>query len=301
MNTSSNQGVQFTLTNEENRGRLATYHHKPSHRDISKCHQIDIANLPKKDKRNTIANGSKFTIGMEVEKVEFHRDAVKEYEIFCGFEYDGSCGVEAVTNILPLLPPSPWRTKVFDMMFKAQPIIDERFSPSNGSCGGHMTIGIDGMSGEEIRKIMRKNCGVIWSLYRHRLNKKSANGTQYCGHNQRMEGRWDTARHHNGWHNKYQAALVKDICLEFRIVSKFESVKQMMRRYEMFYIIVDFSVNNPNGTLAQLLKLLKPIIVSMYNGDMAKVEDVMTMSKDFTAFILHGKISAKIKKYVSPR
>jgi hypothetical protein len=301
MNTSSNQGVKFTLTNEEERGRMASYHRKPSHRDISKCHQIDIANLPKKDKRNTIANGSKFTIGMEVEKNEFHRDSVKEYELFCGFEYDGSCGVEAVTNILPLLPPSPWRTKVFDMMFKAQPIIDDRFSPSDKRCGGHITIGIDGMNGEEIRKIVRKNCGVILALYRHRLNRKSSMGTQYCGHNQRMEGRYDTARHHNGWHDKYQAALVKENCLEFRIVSKFESVKQMMRRYEMFYTIVDFSINNPDGTLAQLLKLLKPIIVSMYNGEVDKANEVLALSKDFTAFILHGKVSNKIKKYVSPR
>jgi hypothetical protein len=301
MNTSSNQGVQFTLTNEEERGMMSSYHRKASHRDISKCQQIDIANLPKKDKRNTIANGSKFTIGMEVEKNEFHRDSVKEYEIFCGFEYDGSCGVEAVTNILPLLPPSPWRTKVFDMMFKAQPIIDDRFSPSDKRCGGHITIGVDGLDGEQIRKAVRKNCGIILALYRHRLNRQSASGTQYCGHNQRIEGRYDTARHHNGWHGKYQAVLVKDNCLEFRIVSKFESIKQMMRRYEMFYTIVDFSVNNPDGTTAQLLKLLKPIIVSMYNGEVDKAEEVIALSKDFTAFILHGKISKKIKKYVSPR
>ena len=38
-----------------------------------------------------------------------------------------------------------------------------------------------------------------------------------------------------GYHHKYQMALIKEFGVEFRVVSRFTSVKQMMRRYELFY------------------------------------------------------------------
>jgi hypothetical protein len=141
-----NTGIVYTTTVESIRGQVMGYHHKPAplmlHKSKSK---VDIAGLKKAQQRDTIKfDGmdytAKFTIGMEVEKNQMSRNVVREYEIFCGFERDGSCGYEAVTHILPLLPAGMWRTKVFDMMHKAERIIDDRYSPSDRRCGGHITL-----------------------------------------------------------------------------------------------------------------------------------------------------------------
>ena len=312
----SNNGIVYGLTGERSRGSLEDYHRKPKPLMLNKTkHAIDVSGLKKIEQRTNLKfdgedYASKFTIGFEVEKNEMSRSAIKEYELFCGFEKDGSCGYfasssygyEAVTHILPLLPAGKWRTKVFDMMHKAEKIIDDRFSPSNGRCGGHITIGVDGLSGEDLRVLIAENSGIVLALFRHRLNNL------YCGSNRRIQNRYDSTfnsslsggsyYYPSQRHYKYQVALVKDDCLEFRLPSRFESVKQMMRRYELMYELVDFSVNKPNGSHDAFLKRIKPIILSMYNGDENKVQIVFTLAKHFRAFILKGKISPEIERYL---
>jgi hypothetical protein len=72
----------------------------------------------------------------------------------------------------------------------------------------------------------------------------------------------------------------------------------MMRRYELFYEIVNFSINKPNGSHDTLLKILKPIILSMYNGDVDKTEEVIALSKHFRKFIMSGEIHQDIATYL---
>jgi hypothetical protein len=176
------------------------------------------------------------------------------------------------------------------MMHKAEKIIDDRFSPSDKRCGGHITVAVQGMDGEEIREAVRRNCGIVYALFRNRLKN------HYCGYNNRMQSS-DDARQ---WHYKYQIALVKGDCLEFRVPSRFESVKQMMRRYELIYELINFSINNPNGTHEAFLKRIKPIVLSMYNGNETNADFVMGLSKHFRAFILKGDVHTSISEYVRP-
>ena len=290
-----NQGIIYTTTGERDRGQVSSYHRKPSPLFLNKTkHAVDVAGLKKAEQRTAIKfeggdYEAKFTIGFEVEKNQLSRNAVKEYELFCGFERDGSCGYEAVTHVLPLLPQGQWRTKVYDMMHKAEKIIDDRFSPSDKRCGGHITIACEGMSGDALREAIRKNCGIVYALFKKRL----ING--YCSHNNRMQSYNEC----NNWHSKYQLALVKGGCLEFRVPSRFESVKQMMRRYELMYEIVNYSVGTPNGTHDGFLKKIKPIIVSMYNGDIVKADEVLKLAKHFRAWILKGEVHQDIAPYLS--
>jgi hypothetical protein len=304
----SANGIVYTTTGQRERGSIAGYHRKPNPNFLNKtAHRVDVSGLKPIDQRNAIkfdgaTYDSKFTIGFEVEKNQLSRGAVREYELFCGFENDGSCGYEAVTHILPLLPQGQWRTKVYDMMHKAERIIDDRYSPSDKRCGGHITIAVDGMSGNDLREAVRKNAGIVLALFRHRLNNK------YCGSNRRMQSTNDTTFNsysgcsydysRTSCHWKYQTALVKGNCLEFRCPSKFESVKQMMRRYELMYELVNFSVNNPKGSHESFLKKIKPIVVSMYNGDTAKADEILGLAKDFKKFILKNEISESIEKYL---
>ena len=300
-------GIVYEVTGDRTRSRVHGYHGKPNPLMLNKSkYKVDVVGLKPTTLRDTIKfDGSdyttKYTIGMEVEKSSLHRGAVKEYELFCGFEEDSSCGFEAVTHILPLLPKSQWRNKVFDMMYKAEKIIDDNYSASNSNCGGHITIGVEGMTGDELREAIRLNCGIVLALFRNRLNNK------YCGANRRMQARglsqYNSANYpyiydNNGWHWKYHTALVKGNVLEFRLVSRFQSVKQTMRRYELFYELVNFSVNKPNGSHESLLKTIRPIVLSMYNGNEEDCDKVMNLAKHFRKFILDGTIHQDIARFL---
>lgn len=87
-----------------------------------------------------------------------------------------------MTHILPLLPSGGWRTKVYDMMHKAERIIDDRYSPSDRRCGGHITIAVDGLSGDRLREAVRKNSGIIYALFRNRLKTTIAVTIIVCNH-----------------------------------------------------------------------------------------------------------------------
>jgi hypothetical protein len=296
----------YTLTGQSERGQVSSYHRKPDALFLNKTkHKTDIAGLKPKQAKNALilAGGeysSRFTIGFEIEKNSLSRNAVREYELFCGFERDGSCGFEAVTHVLPLLPSGKWRNKVYDIIYKAEKIIDDRYSPSDRRCGGHVTIACEGLSGAELNAEVRNYSGIILALFRKRLKNT------YCGANRRLMPQGmvqynslsSFAYDNNGWHYKYQTALVKGNCLEFRVVSKFESVKQVMRRYELFHELVDFAVNNEGGSFKTFLKRVEPIIRSMYNGDADKTSEVLHLANHFQKFINDGTIHDDIAEYL---
>lgn len=292
-----NTGIQYRLTGERERGVVMGYHQKPQPNKLSATrHSVDIAGLKPRQQRDNFALidgaiASRFTIGIEVEKTQLHRNSVREYELFCGFERDGSCGYEAVSHILPLLPQGQWRTKVYDMFHKARYIIEDAFSPSDSSCGGHMTIGVEGMTGDELNTAVRKYSGIIYALFRHRLKNN------FCNHNVRMHSAMNPESHIR-YHHKYQVALNKGNVLEFRVVSRFESVKQLMRRYELMYEVVNVAITAPNTNYKTFLKHLSPLVVMMYNGDTTKAMKVLNLAVDFQKFIDTGAVSQEIRKYL---
>ena len=299
----SNTGIVYNLTGEQSRGNLTAYHQKPSPLLLNRTKwTYDIQGIPKMRQAKLLMQrggevSSRFTIGIEVEKTSLHRDAVREYELFCGFERDNSCGFEAVTHILPLLPKGIWRTKVYDMMHKASKIIEDTYSPSNKSCGGHITLGVDGMTGKDILSAVRGYSGLILALFRYRLTNK------YCGLNTNMRtdfyssDRFDANDTFANTSPRYQLALVKGDLLEFRVVSRYESVKQMMRRYELFFELLDFAIN-VKGSFGLWMKRARPIIIEMYDGDIHKAEEILNMARHFQKFIDNGVIHQDIKKYL---
>tara|TARA_R110000803_G_scaffold56959_3_gene114656 strand:+ start:4942 stop:5892 length:951 start_codon:yes stop_codon:yes gene_type:complete len=294
--TNEINGIVYNNDNEERRGRVSHYHGtaRLGFNDHSKgAKNTDIAQLKTIDVQNFKIDGfgdyqSKFTIGMEVEKTRFYRGAVKQYPLFAGFETDSSCGYEAVTHILPLLPAGQWRNKVYSMMHDAKRIIDDGYSPSSTRCGGHITLAVDGMTGEEIANAIRKNVGIVYALFRKRL------GNHYCNSNPLI------AVGDGAPTGRYQSVLVKGDVIEFRVVSRFQSVKQMMRRYELFYELLNFSINNPNGNHNTFLKRITPIIKSMYAGDMDKVNFVLELSKYFRKYLTTGKVNRGVVDILDP-
>ena len=309
-------GIVYTITNEDSRGSISNYHRKPSPLNKSKTKfKVDVNGIKKKQLANFVFDDfakeidSRFSIGFEIEKNVLHRDSIREYELFCGFESDSSCGYEAVTHILPLLPPSQWRTKVFDMFHKAEHIIDDNWSPSHKKqdgvyqCGGHINLSCKGMEGPDLKDAIRPYSGILLALYRYRLRNK------YCGHDRRMESRvgndWSKTYNSvysgysesNGYHNKYQMCLAKwEIC-EWRLPSRVESVHQLMRRYELMYELMDFSIN-VKGTRVAFYKRIKPIVLSMMDGNEEHAKKIFKYATMFQTFINTGKVHADIQRFL---
>ncbi len=281
-------GVEFEVLNDtSDRGRIVGYGCKAPTKFRNKAHQVDINGLKSEDRRNVHFDGyehsSNFTIGFEIEKNRLHRSSIREYPVFCGFEEDSSCGFEygqggyeAVTHILPLLPKSQWRTKVFNMFVEAKKIIEDEYSPSNTRCGGHMHIGIKGMSGNDIIKLLRPYSGIVYAIFRKRLNNR------YCDLNpQMLEREYD----------KYSVARINPNTLEFRLPSRISSVKQVMRRYELMYELVNFAVNDSGKSISVLHRRLRPIVMSMYERDTAKVDEIFELAGHFNKYIKTGKLN----------
>ena len=305
-----NNGINYTeifsndrwvMNGSPNRRTIQGYHHcaRIGVLDYRKgAKNTDIAQLKSVDRKNLnlLSSGdaeSKFGIGFEIEKTRFSRGAVRNTPLLAGYERDGSCGYEAVTNILPLLPSGQWRNKVFSMMHDANRVIDDSYSPSDLKCGGHITISCEGMSGTELMERVKKFSGIIYSIYRMRLK----NG--YCRFNITMNtdsDSWKGIRVPNPM--KYQVALAKNGALEFRLPSRVQSVKQMMRRYELMYILLDYAVNKPNASINSFLKTVEPTIKLMYSGDTDKVEMIMNLAKSFQKFLNTEKVTDDIKPFL---
>ena len=259
--------------------------------------QSDIKTMSKADKVNIIAaeDGqfeSRFGIGFEVEKNRIPNKFATPF--FAGYEEDSSCGrvrntrgEEAVTNIIPLVGKGTLRNKVNNMIFEAREVIEDSYSPSNARCGGHITLSCKGLDGEELFEAVRPLMGVIYALFRKRLNNT------YCRNNLRL-----ATNFHYDLDTRYCSVLQKEKMIEIRLVSRFETTKQLMRRYELMYELLNFAVNNPNGKFSSFIKRVKPIISRMYGGDAEKVKEIVSLSKSFKKYIDNGVVSEDISIYL---
>jgi len=287
-----NRGIIYRNTGERGRGVMRGYHNSPSALRLNEgASKYDVKTA--RGKVKPLPSGafkSNYAIGFEVEKQRFHNsNMVQEYPLFKGFESDSSCGVEAVTNILPLLPNGVWRNKIFDMMYNARVILDDETSPSNARCGGHITISVDAdiITPSRLYEQLRGNAGLILSVFRRRLRNS------YCCGNPRMIL-------DNASGNRYQVALLKrhTNSIEFRLPSRIKSHKQMMRRYRLFYELVDFSVTRPHARFSAFLNKCKPILLEIYSNDIDRTNETLKLAKHFQRFIQTGVVHADISSFM---
>lgn len=294
MNQIIKDSIVYAVEGNRSRGILHNYHSKPSPRDdFKKGGKRDIQGLPKKSLTiiDAATNEAMYTIGFEVEKNSITRSVMREYALFCGFERDGSCGVEAVTNPMPLLPASMWRTKIFDLFHQASRVFEDTYSPSDNRCGGHITVSVKGMTGDELLTKMRPYAGLLMAMFRNRLKN------HFCGYNPTLRTPDNNENWYGDYHSKYRVALPKDIyignceyvyLLEWRLPSRFTDTKQAMARYEFFFEFVDASVNGDGSekSFKAFLKKVRPIVDRLYGSDKDKVDKVYEYAHKFRSFIL---------------
>jgi len=237
---------------------------------------------------------SPFSIGFEIEKKHFinedgdeavdRGDFVGEFDFFEGFETDSSCGVEGVSNIMPLSPPrSKYRAHVFRMIDDAKCIID---SPSNKSCGGHITVSYKDVTldGYELVNRMREHLALMYALYRFRLARS------YCAQNKPAKKENNT---------KYSPINVKGNRVEFRLPSQVKNTKQLKLRYDLVYLTMYHSLIEPVNFNVFLNKA-SGIVKQMYNGNEDKVNNIFKLAKDFRRYLSAEDVSDSINEFINP-
>ena len=299
MNNST--GITYQNTGLTSRGTLRSYHSSPSPNFINKTpYNVDLRGLKPTEKRRllTFEGGefhSKYAVGFEIEKTYFNRfddnqrgSRIGELALFKGFELDSSCGVEAITHILPLLPRGLWRNKVYNMFHQAKHILEDEFSPSNSDCGGHITLSCKGLTSSELFSKVAKYSGLIMSLYRMRLTNP------YCNHNMTfrtsnydwINGTMSRTGRRNTRISSYKYAFCKlgtNGTIEFRVPPRVTGVKQLMKRYELFYELIDCAVNEVSWS--KFMNRVKPIILAMYPDNENKARLILSQAKYFQRFI----------------
>ncbi len=279
------EGTDESYYHEENvpahsddRSLIHAYHHGPASEDLSE--------------------GAQFRIGFEIEKNSFNGyseegDEVDEYDFFARFETDSSCGVEAITHILPLSGVrSKRRKKLFTMMDYASDIINE---DCETNCGGHITISAAQtptlaklnrfMSPLNLLEKMRGNLGIVYALYRYRLTNSYCNGCKDLKNPQ----------HHSG----HLVVEIKDFsALEIRLFNRVRNVKQLKLRYDLMYILVRRSLDGTD--FEGILEELTPILKQMYNGRTTKVAEIKSLARDFRHYLISDQVSDSIKQFINP-
>ena len=239
----------------------------------------------------------KFSVGIEVEKKYFINDYgeeacesgdyVGEYTLFSGFETDSSCGVEAITNILPLEGiRSKRRNDIFSMFDEAEDIIN---SPYDTSCGGHITISIETkekkLSKYDIMDKLKHNLSIIYALYPARLSKS------YCCENKKMI--WQS-------NQKYSPVYLKYNRVEIRLFSAIKNVEQLKNRYDLLFKLLYYTFEKP-VSFGVLLQKITPNLKRMYKNHpnkILKINRVIELSKSFRIYLIDGKVSANIEQYI---
>lgn len=287
--------IRYNKTGNRRRAHLVSYNGTS---DLDRNYNIvtkdDVNDLPKKcyheHSTGSFVKGNyyrtNFAIGFEVEKLTVRNE--EELPLFRGYERDSSVArsprserdCEAITNILPLVPNSNLKNRIMDMMVEAKDVLD---APVDGHCGGHVNLSAVGFTGRQLKAALKPYSGLIYALYKGRLRKTFANGDFFLTN--------------TGGHRGVIA--VKSYVAEYRLPSAVPTTESLMKRYSLFYELMDTAVNKPTTRFNTFLEKVRPIIMRMYDGDIAKVEEVFAFARDFQRMLNTGRISRMILPFLT--
>ena len=292
------------------RNRIAPYHQGCSPIFLNETNtKIDLQGMTKKqiNSNTEIVNGNirtKFTIGMEIEKMTLptsvlsRRDIRKNPTLFAAIEDDSTVVYESITNVLPLIPSSKWRNKVFNMMTEAKEFIDEEFASSAAinnhayRCGGHITIANSSFEDSKAYfETLRPYVAIFYAMNRKRLANRWC-----CTNLTSVTDRQNQVINSNG---KYSPIHLKSYgCVEFRLFSRFTSVQQMKNRYKLMQILCECAAKRE--PLSKFNKLILPILSKMYASEDA-AKEMIVLAKSFNKLLMQDKVDEKVLPFIFAR
>jgi hypothetical protein len=211
--------------------------------------------------------------------------------LFNRVEQDRSCGidprtggrrpgVELVSNILPL--GMAVIGQVRDLVEENKDWINNNITSRN--CGGHMTVGTTVLSGQNLWNRIRSYSGLVYALFKRRLL------VNYTFNNKRLNYDDRDIRY-----AAIRARGERGNRVEFRLVSRFKSTKDLMWKYEVFARIAD--ALREDITFNDFLTEVRPTLLARYKTP-EKVDIVIRFAKHFQLYLNTGVVHVSIHRYI---
>ena len=235
-----------------------------------------------------------FFIGFEIEKRHFVNkwnddipnevgEEVHDSSLFWKFETDSSCGVEAVTHVLPLGGvKSKLRKFVFDEFNKEKTLINE--SPADYTCGGHITVScnIKGYrTGINLADKIKHNLAIFYAMFRRRLRHS------YCSQNTLIL---------LGQNDRHSPVNIKRNAVEIRLPNAVRNVEQLKNRYDILFKLLKYSITEPISW-RQFKQEIQPNLMKMYNRDADKVNEVLSYADSFRHYLIVRDMKSDIMPF----
>ena len=224
---------------------------------------------------------SPFLIGFEIEKTSVfgYQDEggeIGERDLFAGWELDGSCGVEGVTNCYDLLDPTVME------MFEAH--VDEASDtlaePCDSSCGGHINISWQNVTPRDTLAAFKVYAPLWYALFRKRLNNT------YCKEDKKIEDRGI----------KYSPVRCKSFGIELRLPSRVLNAKHLLRRARL--IAITCRAMEGDWSFNRFVRESRSILLKeAYNGDRMRYAKALRLARHFRIWMLDGIVHPDIYEY----
>ena len=233
-----------------------------------------------------------WSVGFEVEKEDEHMVEVgdpSDIHKATGWckEKDGSLndriGFEMVSPTFSLYDT----TKILDSFESVKDYINAN---ATNSCGGHIHIGHNDYSPDEIFNGLAGYFPLFYSMYEHRLN------IDYCKAKKKKELAWKK--------EKYSAVYVRDVTVEFRIISYVRKVSNLKWRLELMQIICEGFGKSELQVIKDMVskrsKLHKHLLkVYSFEQICGKVNKFIEYSRKYNDSIITGIKPMKVSKKAS--
>ena len=241
-------------------------------------------------------------IGYEVEKNRFtirgshvrrHGDHVGSFRLFRGYERDSSCGVEAITHVLPATP---------DKLEFVNELIDESEellgSAANSRCGGHISVSYRDIPKRQLALLLKPAIPVLLSIWRERLVSGYGGG---CGNPLVHESRLQHARH-----SVINCTRGNDT-IELRLPPAVKNAKDLKFRHALMVEAINVTITTAGDLEGKQLwsrvkERLYPIVKEYY-GD--KAEERLELAEAFNTAMwmseaeLKDNCPASLEAYLS--
>lgn len=229
------------------------------------------------------AFSSKYTIGFEIERnslcgsIDDEGDDCEEIdgcELVAGVETDSSCGVEVVSNILPL--SSGKKEEVFNAIDECSDWLDNDVEAGR-DCGGHITIAGEGLD----REVLTPYLAIWFSLFRYRLKNT------YCREN--VDGKQGNTKYSPlNWKggNMY----------ELRIPSAVKSSNSLKFRYSLALSMVEAIDGGVDAVAWMNSAEVEKLLNTVY--DDRKTLELMHLANGFRDFLVNGKVSTQVSQFL---
>jgi hypothetical protein len=221
----------------------------------------------------TFSKNPKFFIGIEVEKED---EDVKEsiliddFEKLCkGYRKEKDGSLDDCSGFEMITPPYELNAKKIIETIKQNETLVKHFNANvSKSCGGHINISEDGLTGDEFFEKIKGYTPLFNALYFKRL-----------------EGRWCKAKSNEDLINdkeKYQSIRIHSNRVEFRLISALRNVDQLDWRLRLFELIVKNPTSCPREAFYLIHSKFKKHLKKVYNDNFETLNArIIEMTKDF--------------------